>query len=354
MSAINFLTLSLIKGIGNRTALKLLEIFKTPEALFDASYSTLEKIAGKKISEKILNYSDARKKAEEIISICESKGIKIVSINDKEYPENLKQIPDPPIILYIKGNDYFPKKSISIVGSRKYSLYGKSVTERFSKYLAEEGICIVSGLASGIDSIAHRTSVNSNGYTIAVLGTGVDIIYPYLNKRLYQEIIEKGCVISEFPPGTKPNRFNFPLRNRIIAGLSYGTIVTEASGHSGALITAKLANEYGRVVFTVPANINNPYSEGNNLLLKEGAIPLLKPEEIREHLPFLFSSGQSDRKDISLSSEEKKVLEILIEPSHIDKIIEETGLPIETVSLILFNLEIKELVENRDGFYYKK
>ncbi len=181
------------------------------------------------------------------------------------------------------------------------------------------------------------------------------MIFPKENRKLYWEIVEKGCVLSEYPPRTEPTRYTFPQRNRIIAGLSYGTIVTEASKTSGALITAKLANDYGRVVFSVPANINNPLAEGNNQLIKEGAVPLTELEDIKINIPFMFNDVEiKNTENIGLSKEEIEVLKLLVEPRHIDFIIESTGFSFERVSEILFNLELNDLVESKDGFYIRR
>ena len=348
-----YVELSFIKGIGNRTLKALFEIYKTPEEVFNESFDKLSKKIGNKNAEKIL-YRDKKLKelAKKEVDKAEKIGAEIIPITDKKYPELLKELPDPPFILYSLGNIETVKNSLSIVGSRKYSSYGKSTTEKFSKELAEAGVNIVSGLASGIDSIAHKAVIKSGGTTTAVLGNGIDIVFPPENKKLFQEIVENGVVLSEYPIGTKPSKYTFPIRNRIIAGLSYGVIVTEASRKSGALITAKLASDYGRVVFSVPANINNPLAEGNNQLLKEGAFPLTDIKDIKNIFPYLFKDRKNE-KSIELDELEKQILRMLSEPKHIDDIVEKTKISIDKLSVILFDMEMKGVITCVNGLYIK-
>ncbi len=349
------IALSLARGIGNKTAKLLLRKYKKAEYIFESSAKDLSQFINLKKAEDFLkNKNLYLQKAKLILEKAAKKKISIISIEENVYPKILKEIPDPPTVLYLKGSLDVKENNISVVGSRKYSSYGKSVTEKFVTELVSEGITIVSGMALGIDSIAHKTTLKHDGYTIAVLGSGVDIIYPFENKKLYYEILEKGAVISEYPPGIEPSKYTFPQRNRIIAGLSHGTIITEASRKSGALITAKLANDYGRIVFSVPANINNPYAEGNNLLIKEGAIPLTDIEDIKENIPFIFSSKEKTNKDIQLTEVESKILELLVEPKHIDNLIDKIGLSFSEISVVLFDLELKGVIENQNGLYIKK
>ncbi len=346
------IALSLIKGVGEKTVKDVLNRF-SPEEIFSADKSTLFEIFGKKKTENFLSQKKkALREAEKIKKECLKKQIQIIPLTDSRYPELLKEIPDPPGVLYIKG--VLPnKKAISVVGSRKFSGYGKFITEKFVKELSKGGINVVSGLAIGIDSIAHKTALKYGGLTTAVLGSGLDIIYPNENKSLFFEILDKGgAVISEYPPGTKPSKYTFPKRNRIIAGLSYGVIVMEAPKRSGALITAKIANDYGRIVFSIPTNINNPYGEGNNLLLKEGAVLVTDIKDIKEYIS--FDIKLEDKTDVHLSHIEEKILSILAEPTHIDVIVEKMDMDFDEVSVFLFELEMKGLVENQGGIYIKK
>lgn len=274
--------LSLIKNLGSKRKLKLLELYKNPEGIYKLTKEELiningigEAIANDIIiskNEKILNYH---------IKYMKENNIKIININEREYPQALKKIYDPPISLYVKGNiEKLNNKNIGIVGCRECTTYGKKSAEYFSYNLSKQNINIVSGLAKGIDSYAHLGSLNT-GNTIAVLGNGLDMIYPKENLELANEIIKRGgTIISEYPCGTKPDKMKFPARNRIISGISSGIIVIEAKEKSGTLITVDFALEQGREVFVVPGNINSINSVGTNDLIKQGARLVTTYEDI--------------------------------------------------------------------------
>ncbi|WP_297454843.1 DNA-processing protein DprA [Persephonella sp.] len=351
MSIIDYIEFSFIKGIGNRSIKRIYEEFGNLSLPLSNPEVLIEKF-GKSVYLTIKNRPlELREKAEKEYELALKKGFSLVSLADEKYPQLLKEIPDPPVYIYYKGK--LPDdKSISIVGSRKFSSYGKTITTKFVEKLVNDGVCIISGLAAGIDSIAHSVTLENGGNTVAVLGNGIDQIFPYENKKLYEKILENGCLISEFPIGTKASKYTFPIRNRIIAGLSYGTIVTEAGEKSGALITAKYANEYGRIVFSVPTNITNPYGKGNNLLIKEGAIPLTEIEDIYEHIPYFNKNNFVE--NIQLSEEEKKILNVMTEPIHIDTVVEKTGIPYGKLINLIFEMELKDLVSNVDGMYIRK
>jgi len=348
-----FIELSLIKGLGNKTIKSLLQVYKNPEAIFNQSFEELSSKFGTHIANLILKRDKSlREKSLKEIDKAEKLNVEILTLNDKNYPENLKEIPDPPPILYTKGNLPIDKNSISFVGTRKYSSYGKFVTRKIIGEL--DHINIVSGLASGIDTIAHQSALENENSTTAVLGCGIDIVYPPENYKLYKRIEEEGTIISEFPIGTKPSKYTFPQRNRIVAGLSYGTVVVEAPKKSGSLITAKLANEYGRIVFAVPTNINNPYGEGNNRLLKEGAYPLTSSQDIYNQIPYLEKRKIYNLEiELEISDLEKKVLELTYEPVHIDYLVQNTGIPLHEIMLVLFDLEMKDLITNENGMYFR-
>ena len=348
-----FIELSSIKGLGNKTIKSLLQVYKNPEAIFNQSFEELSSKFGTHIANLILKRDKSlREKSLKEIDKAEKLNVEILTLNDKNYPENLKEIPDPPPILYTKGNLPIDKNSISFVGTRKYSSYGKFVTRKIIGEL--DNINIVSGLASGIDTIAHETALENGNSTTAVLGCGIDIVYPPENYKLYKRIEEEGTIISEFPIGTKPSKYTFPQRNRIVAGLSYGTVVVEAPKKSGSLITAKLANEYGRIVFAVPTNINNPYGEGNNKLLKEGAYPLTSSKDIYNQIPYLEKRKIYNLEiELEISDLEKKVLELTYEPVHIDYLVQNTGIPLHEIMLVLFDLEMKDLITNENGMYFR-
>ncbi len=354
MDLSSLIELTFIKGLGNITINRILENH-SPEEVLNLSYEELENQYGKKVAGAITSRdSSLSLKAKEQLEKADRLGIKIIPLQSEDYPSILKEIPDSPPVLYVKGKLPVEERSISIVGTRKLSPYGKFITEKFASELSDENICIVSGLAEGADTIAHKVSVEKGNYTVAVLGCGVDIIFPPSNKQLFHRILENGCVISEFPIGTKPSKYTFPQRNRIIAGLSYGTIITEAPEKSGALITAKYANDYGRVVFAVPSNINNSNGKGTNNLLKEGAFPLTDISDIFTQIPFLKNSYNTEPVgNIELNELEKKILSVLVEPVHIDIIVEKTGLDISEASIVLFDMEMKGVIKGENGVYIR-
>jgi len=273
--------LNMIRGIPTSKLTLLREKIKDP---FSASYNSLSKILEPSLAGLICSEKGKINPRKEI-ELASKNGIEIVTIDDEEYPENLKTISDPPIVLYIKGK-ILPrdKLSIAIVGSRYSSSYGRNVCSILSKGLSKLGFTIISGMARGIDTSAHRSCLEEGGRTIAVLGSGLLQVYPAENKALFEEICKNGAVISEFPLDTKPFSPNFPRRNRIIAGMSLGCIVVEARERSGALITARLAMESGREVFAVPGEITKETSKGTNKLIKEGAKPVSDVIDIIEEL----------------------------------------------------------------------
>lgn len=267
--------LSLIKGLGTKKKIELLKEYKHPKEIYNLKEKDLIRFngIGEKTIESILN-KESKQEVDKHLKYMEKNDIDIVNINDKEYPEELKEIYDPPISLYIRGNkEILNDKKIAIVGCREATEYGKKVAKYFSYKLTEEkNVTIVSGLARGIDSISHIGCLEGKGKTIAVVGNGLDLIYPKENIGLANEIINKnGTIISEYPLGTKPLKMNFPARNRIISGISKGIIVVEAKEKSGTMITVDFALEQGKDVYVVPGNINSINSVGTNELIKQGA-----------------------------------------------------------------------------------
>jgi len=354
MDIIDFIILSKIKGIGNIRAREVIQKYENITYLFEISYNEIVDNFGKVVAENIINsdFKLLKEEAEKEVEKADKNKINIIPITDDRYPKNLKEIPDAPVYIYHKGRLPIPENAVAVVGTRKYSQYGKFVAEHFCKYLAENGINVVSGMATGIDTIAHKVCIENGGFTTAVLGNGLDIIFPPENRNLFFKIIDNGAIISEFPLGTKPTKYTFPQRNRLIAGLSMAVFVVEAPSKSGSLITAGYANDYGRVVLTVPANINNPSSVGNNELIKEGASILLSPEDFKEHIPFLFSGYKSiDFTD--LSDKEKKILDIIKNPMHIEEIVQKAEIPYEEVMQILFMLTYKGILSEENGFYQR-
>ncbi len=277
--------LSRIRKLGSIKTQKLLEKFKTPENIWKAQEKELKEIEGigEEIAKEILN-DEYRKNLEMYEKYMKTNKIDLINIYDKEYPEKLKEIYDKPITLYIKGNkEILDEFSLAIIGCRENSEYGKKVGSKLSYDIAKKGIVTISGLARGIDSIAHKSTLMAKGKTIAIIGSGIDNIYPPENKKLVDEIVKNGgAVVSEYVIGTKAEKMNFPARNRIISALSDGVIVIEAKKKSGTMITVDFALDNGKEVFAVPGNITSINSEGTNELIKQGAKLITNAEEILE------------------------------------------------------------------------
>ena len=274
--------------------------------------------------------------------------IKKIKLGEKNYPELLSQIYDPPQELYVWGElKKREKLPLAIVGTRKVSSYGAKLAKEFSFYLAQTGFTIISGLALGVDGLAHKGALEAKGKTIAVLGSGLNYIYPASHKKLAEEIVKKGgAVISEYPPDTGPRKEFFPMRNRIVAGLSLGTLVIEAPKISGALITARLALEENREVMAVPSDIWRKSAEGSNDLLKKGAKVITSPQDVLEIFNLELKINPEEKEQKLETKEEKLIFEaIKNEPMDIDKIAEKTGLPIPTINAALTQLEAKNIVK---------
>ncbi|NIQ01511.1 MAG: DNA-protecting protein DprA, partial [Nitrospinaceae bacterium] len=291
--------------------------------------------------------------------LVEKLGLRILTLESPEYPELLQSIYDPPPVLYCQGrplNGY--TASLAVVGTRTATNYGRLMTEKLVSALAERGVGIVSGMARGIDTLAHRAALQGGGETVAVLGCGLGNTYPPENVSLRERIVERGTVVSEFPVTMRPEKNNFPARNRVISGLSYGTVVVEAGETSGALITAQFALEQGREVFAVPGNINSPASRGTNQLIQTGAKLVDGPEAILEELPFpvretLKEKESSPGHDESLSEEERKIFSLLShEEKHIDSLIENSQLSPAEVSATLLKLELRGWIRQLGGKMY--
>ncbi|NLZ51649.1 MAG: DNA-protecting protein DprA, partial [Thermoanaerobacteraceae bacterium] len=311
---------------------------------------------GKKLSEKIITYRAKIEPYSEIEKAAKQK-VSIVTLFDEDYPEQLKQIYDPPPVLYIKGKKtLLRKKAIAMVGSRKASTYGRRVATTFAKELALMNINIVSGMARGIDSFAHKGAIEAGGPTTAVLGCGIDIIYPPENVTLMQKILECGCVVSSFPFGTEPLPANFPARNRIISGLCLGTLVIEAAERSGSLITADFSLEQGRDVFAIPGNIFSPYSRGTHKLIKQGAKLVENIDDILDelYLEKLNNKNIQEKCDLKdLTASEITLFELIdYQPIQIEQLIEKTQSNSRNVNTILTRLELKGLISALPGGYY--
>jgi DNA processing protein len=313
------LALSLVPGMGTRCLNQLVHQYYNPKDLLRIPPGRVGRFSLSREIRNFVSSGRARRAADQAIGDSSKKGIRILSVFDKEYPHLLKHIFDPPAILYALGNPEFLRRpSIAVVGSRRCSVYGKEVSHMITREISPLGLSVVSGMARGIDSQAHRGALQGGGTTVAVLGNGVDVFYPGENRRLYREICDRVCVISELPCGSFPAPQNFPLRNRIISGLCYGTLITEASEFSGSLITARLTLEQNRELWAVPGNIMNPESYGPNHLIQQGAQVVLDGHDILEALPpyVLDLLGQvpipsASSSSHSLTPKEEKVLKLL-------------------------------------------
>lgn len=353
------LALHSVNGLGPIRLKALLEHFQDPKLVWEADSRELLKIG---ISQNVVSLLvETRKKLEpeKYLESVEKSGIKFITIFDEEYPKLLKQIYDPPTVLYYRG-EILPgdERAIAVVGTRKVTGYGKLVTEKFATELADMGITVVSGLARGVDTEAHRAAIAAGGRTIAVLGGGLNRIFPPENTNLAEKIAGgSGAVVSEFPPDHPSLPGNFPARNRIISGLSRAVLVTEAAEDSGSLITAKCALDQNRDVFAVPGPITSELSKGPALLIKAGARLVTTPGEILEELGMeqVKSVEFKVRNETSLTESERKILESLVnETKHIDEVCRELGFSASEVSATLVKMEITGLVKNLGGGNYIK
>ncbi len=284
-----------------------------------------------------------------------AQGIEVITWPDERYPRRLKEIEQPPPVIYMRGSlqseDDF---AVAIVGTRRVTPYGRQVTEELAAYLAGNGITVVSGLARGVDAVAHSAALRAGGRTIGVLGSGVDRIYPPENRALAEQVIASGAILSDYPVGTAPDASNFPPRNRIISGLSLAVVVIEAGETSGALITAGFAAEQGREVFAVPGSILAPQSKGTNKLIQSGALPLLSAQDLLQALNLTRAGAQRSARQILPADEvEKQLLQALgSEPLHVDELRSQTGLPVEKVSAALVMMELKGMVRQVGAMNY--
>ncbi len=349
-----WLAFSVAPGIGPLRFHKLLQHFDTAKNAWEASPQEIEKaVKSRKLVEELEKFK-RNFSLEEYVKHLKEEHVWFLILEDKEYPQLLKQIDKPPFVLYGKGNRAVlqDKKTIGIVGTRKVTAYGRQVTEQLTSELVNAGFTIVSGLALGVDAIAHATTIENNGKTIAVLGSGVDVCFPSSNQRIYTRIItEQGCVVSEYPLGTKPSIGSFPARNRIIAGLSHAVLVTEGAEDSGSLITASNALLYKRPVFAVPGPITSILSKGPLKLLKEGAILVTSGEDILSELGVVSPPSPRLRRAKGETKEEQRIINLLQNESlFLDEIIKKTKYSSSQVSMILTMLELRGIVHaEHDG-----
>jgi DNA processing protein len=344
------IALSRLKGIDCTTKKTLIESTGSIASLFQGK----TKILTDPLKTRIKAFKDWRG-IEETIDKMGKMGVDILTIRDREYPELLKQIPDPPVVLYKKGTLNIGRNALAVVGSRKATPAGMVLAEKVANTVSSLGITVVSGLARGIDASAHKGALSEKGGTAAVLGCGIDICYPAENNRLFERIGEDGLLLTEYGPGDPPLRHHFPERNRIIAGLSKGVLVIEASDRSGSLITARLGLEYGREVMAVPGSIFGDEHKGANRLIKQGAKLVDGMEDIlNASFPDLTLKRELPRK-VELDRNEESVYSFIgHEQIHIDEVIDKTGLPAKDVMVILTQLEMREIIRGFPGGYYIK
>lgn len=355
----SYLTLVLTSGVGPMTLAALLERFDTPDAVLSASPQELAEVSGIGVAlMRRIRSGESRELASQVIQQCAREQIAILRPHSPQFPRLLRELPDPPSVLYVRGQ-LVPADglALAIVGTRGASNYGRAQAERFGRLLARAGLTIVSGLARGIDAAAHRGALDGQGRTIAVLSSGVHEIYPPQHVELAQEISEHGALISEMPPFTKPKKGMFPQRNRLISGLALGTLVVEAAERSGALITARHAGEQGREVFAMPGLATSPVARGCHALIRDGAYLTQDPEDILDQLGPLVQSIQISPEttvrhpaQLQLNEQESAVLQAIeLEPTDINKVVSVSGLPVARVLSTLSVLEMRRLIRRVSG-----
>jgi DNA processing protein len=353
--ALEWVALSLIPGVGGETFRRLLTTFGTPDRIFAAGTPALSTVVSHNIASAIAaGVNDLQ--LDPFAHWLEEPNNHVVTLADAEYPKALLEIADPPPLLYVKGAlGLLMKPSLAIVGSRNASTQGKKDAERFAQALSDAGLCVVSGLALGIDAAAHRGGLAGLGSSIAVVGTGLDIVYPAANRALAHQLAESGALVSEFPLGVPSKAHNFPRRNRIISGLAQGVLIVEAAIRSGSLITARLAGEQGREVFAIPGSIHSPLAKGCHQLIKQGAKLVESAEDVLEELG--WRSKPAVVADASQASDERPhgvlLAQLGFEPCTVDTLVERTGLTAEKLSSILLELELAGLVASLPGGLYQ-
>lgn len=373
----DWISLNMTPGIGPRKASQLLEKFGSAENVFHALRSQLESLRLKPETIESILKKEFHQKAEEELEKVRADGGDVLILDDGSYPFLLREIADPPITLYVKGNwqACFDAPCIGVVGSRRCSTYGENASLMLSRDLADKGICIVSGLARGIDTAAHKGALEAKGKTVAVMGTGISQVYPRENAKLVERILDSGgAIVSQFPLETPPIPENFPYRNRVISGLSLGVLLVEASERSGSLITARLAMEQNREVFAVPGNISSKNSFGTNYLIKSGAKLVQQWQDVVHELPAEIAAQilppvieekvakertdnqQQDLIPADLSGDESKIYKLLSfdEAKHIDLLSEKSGLAVNILMSVLLALDMRDLIRELPGKHFVK
>lgn len=351
-----WLRLTFIPGLGGERQRALLSAFGLPGEIFQAGRDTLANLIGAKLADAVRDH-DSESEIATALEWASQPGNRILTLADPDYPPQLLEIPDPPILLYVKGRvDLLNQRTIAIVGSRNATPQGIANAEHFARSLSAAGVTIVSGLALGCDAAAHRGGLEGVGSSVAVIGTGADRIYPARNQALAHSLAAEGAVVSEFPLGTPPLAANFPRRNRIIAGLARGVLVVEAAQQSGTLITARLAGEQGREVFAIPGSIHSPLSKGCHHLIKQGAKLVESAQDILEELgqplregtPCLEASPIAD-------TDAQRVLDALgFDPCNIEQLGQRCGLTADALYPILLDMELAGRIATLPGGRYQR
>jgi DNA processing protein len=364
-----WLALTLTPGLASRLSARLLREFGSPDEIFRAPLPRLEACRlPAPVAQAVFKKQAFHRAEKELVSARRIEGCRLLNWTEPDYPRTLLEIYDPPVLLYVRGDSQVLNlPSVGVVGTRRPTLYGTQMAERLGRELAARGVVVVSGMARGIDAISHQGAMAVNGRAIGVLGTGIDVCYPKENKKLYEKVLERGAILSEFPIGTHPAPENFPVRNRIVAGMPLGVVVVEGAQYSGSLITARLAMESGREVFAVPGNVTQPVSFAPNLLIKQGAKLVTNGEDVIEELPTPVRAAlvQAEQPEAaqrnlmlaaSLNSSEKTIYDLLSaeESVHIDDIVERSNLNSSEVLATLFNLEMKGIVRQMPGKQFAK
>ena len=368
-ASLSWLALTLTPGLAARLSGRLLRRFGSPDEIFRAPLSALEACDLPAAVAQAVAKKEAFKRAEKELAAVRRLGCQLLNWTEPEYPRTLLEIYDPPVLLYVRGDvQVLNCVSLSIVGTRRPTVYGTQMAERLGRDLAARGIVIISGMARGIDAVSHQGACSApGGRAIGILGTGIEGIYPKENKKLYEKVLERGALVTEFPVGSHPAPENFPVRNRIVAGMPLGVVIVEGAQYSGSLITARLAMEFGREVFGVPGNVTQPVSFAPNQLIKQGAKLVTCAEDVIEELPTPVRAAlvqalqpDADQRNLllaaSLSEAEKKIYELLSaeETKHVDEIMDRSGLNSSEVLATLFEMEMKGIVRQIPGKQFSK
>ena len=357
-----WIRLQMTPGIGILTAHKILSAYGLPQNIFTTPYEEIQRIVSPKIAELLFAPPDPAiaGQIEKTREWLEDPANLVLTLSDNRYPRQLLEIPDPPLMLYVKGRvELLTAPSIAIVGSRNATTQGCLDAQEFAHSLSDTGLTIVSGLAMGIDTAAHEGGLKGRGSTVAVIGTGADIVYPARNRELAHLIGEEGCIVSEFPLGTGPLASNFPRRNRVISGLSGGILVVEAAARSGSLITAKTAIDQGRDVFAIPGSIHSPLSRGCHELIRQGAKLVESSQDILEELKhfrdIVVNQASAEKEEEDFSDEQKVILaQMGYDPVDADSLSERCDMDAASLSVELLNLELSGNVESLPGGFYRR